>query len=226
LLLPVLRTRGHYAALITIAFGVLFKTFLEVNDTLGGPQGLKLPGFSMFGWSFNDNITVMVNEAEHEISFYVAYIALALALAALAFTLVRRLEYSWVGLNLDAVRMDELAATTFGSNAARWKITAFSIGNFLAGVAGSVQAMMLGFIAPNNFTLSDSLIMISIILLGGLGSVWGVPLGAAIVLMLPEKLQVLQEYRFLLFALLVIAVLLLRPQGLIPRTQRKLRALL
>ncbi len=216
LILPILRTRGHYAALITIAFGILFKTFLEVNDALGGPQGLKLPGFTLFGWNLNDNITV----GEQELSFYVAYIALALVLAIFAFLLVRRLEHSWIGLNFDAVRMDELAATTFGINVARWKITAFSIGNFLAGLAGSVQATMLGFIAPNNFTLSDSLIMISIILLGGLGSFWGVPLGAAIVLILPEKLQVIQEYRFLLFALLVVAVLLLRPQGLVPRAQR------
>jgi ABC-type branched-subunit amino acid transport system permease subunit len=220
LLLPVLRTRGHYAALITIAFGILFKTFLEVNDTLGGPQGLKLPGLRVFGWNFNDNINI----GAHELSFYIAYIGAALLLAIVAFVLVRRLEHSWIGLNFDAVRLDELAAATFGVNAARWKITAFTMGNFLAGLAGGVQAMMLGFIAPNNFTLSDSLIMISIILLGGLGSVWGVPLGAAIVLILPEKLQVIQEYRFLLFAILVIAVLLTRPQGLIPRAARKLSA--
>jgi ABC-type branched-subunit amino acid transport system permease subunit len=220
LILPVLRTRGHYAALITIAFGILFKTFLEVNDTLGGPQGLKLPGLQLFGWHFNDNIVI----GTHELSFYLAYIAAALLLAIIAFVLVRRLEHSWIGLNFDAVRLDELAAASFGINAARWKITAFTTGNFLAGLAGGVQAMMLGFIAPNNFTLSDSLIMLSIILLGGLGSVWGVPLGAAIVLILPEKLQVIQEYRFLLFAILVIAVLLTRPQGLIPRALRKLSA--
>ncbi len=224
LILPILRTRGHYAALITIAFGILFKTFLEVNDTLGGPQGLKLPGFELFGWKFNDNIAMQINGGEHEVSFYVAYIALALLLAIFAFILVRRLEHSWIGLNFDAVRMDELAATTFGINPARWKITAFSIGNFLAGLAGSVHGMLLGFIAPNNFTFGDSLIMLSIILLGGLGSVWGVPLAAAIVLIIPEKLQAIQEYRFLLFALLVIAVLLLRPQGLIPRATRKLAA--
>jgi ABC-type branched-subunit amino acid transport system permease subunit len=80
--------------------------------------------------------------------------------------------------------------------------------------------MMLGFIAPNNFTIGDSLIMVSIVILGGLGNAWGVPLAAAIVIVLPEKLQVLQEYRFLLYAALVIVTLLVRPQGLLPRGMR------
>jgi ABC-type branched-subunit amino acid transport system permease subunit len=80
---------------------------------------------------------------------------------------------------------------------------------------------MTGFVAPNSFTFGDSLILVSIVLLGGLGNLWGVALGAAIVLVLPEKLQALQEYRFLLYAVLVIAILLLRPQGLIPRRARE-----
>jgi ABC-type branched-subunit amino acid transport system permease subunit len=87
---------------------------------------------------------------------------------------------------------------------------------------GALYAMMLGFIAPNNFTFGDSLILVSIVILGGLGNPWGVPLAAAIVLVLPEKLQIIQEYRFLLFAALVIAMLLFRPQGLLPRAQRVL----
>ncbi len=216
LLLPVLRTKGHYAALVTIAFGILFKTFLEVNDTLGGPQGLKVKGMRLAGWAFNDNIEL----GGLEISFYMNYVLLALALAAAAFALALRLERSWIGLNWDAVRLDEIAAASFGIDIARWKITAFTLGNFLAGVAGALYAMMLGFIAPNNFTFGDSLIFVSIVLLGGLGSVWGVPLAAAIVLVLPEKLQILQEYRFLLFSALVIAILLFRPQGLLPRAVR------
>lgn len=218
LTLPLLRTKGHYAALITIAFGILFRTFLEVNDVLGGPQGLKLPGFTLFGHQFNDNIEL----GESELSFYVNYVALALLLALAAFSIARRVERSWIGLSLDAVRLDETAAASFGIRAGAWKILAFTLGNFFAGVAGALFAMMLGFIAPNNFTFSDSLIMISIILLGGLGNFWGVALGAAIVLVLPEKLQIIQEYRFLLFSVLVIVVLLLRPQGLLPRAARRL----
>lgn len=217
LILPVLRTRGHYAALVTIAFGILFKTFLEVNDVLGGPQGLKVAGLDVLGWKFNDNIEM----GSLEISFYVNYVLLGLILFVLAFGVTRRLERSWMGLALDAVRLDEIAASTFGISPARWKILAFTLGNFLAGLAGAAFAMMLGFIAPNNFTFGDSLILVSIVILGGLGNPWGVPLAAAIVIILPEKFQVLQEYRFLLYAALVIVTLLVRPQGLLPRGMRQ-----
>lgn len=217
LILPILRTRGHYAALITIAFGILFKTFLEVNDTLGGPQGLKVPGMLLFGWSFNDPIRIT---DKLEASFYLNYVALAVALAAFAFVLVKRLERSWIGLNFDAVRLDETAASVFGIGVARWKILAFTLGNFLAGTAGAIYAMMTGFIAPNSFTFGDSLILVSIVILGGLGNAVGVIPAALLLLVLPEKLQVIQEYRFLLYAVLVILILLYRPDGLLPRRLR------
>jgi ABC-type branched-subunit amino acid transport system permease subunit len=118
------------------------------------------------------------------------------------------------------VRLDETAAACFGVHVARRKILAFTLGNFMAGVAGALYALMLGFIAPTNFTFGDSLIMVSIVLLGGIGNPWGAALAAAIVVVLPEKLQLIQEYRFLLFAALVILVLLYRPQGLLPRPLR------
>jgi ABC-type branched-subunit amino acid transport system permease subunit len=217
LLYPVLRTRGHYAAVITIAFALLFRTFLEVNDVLGGPQGLRVEGTELFGWPFNSNIEL----GSFEASFYLNYVLLALALVVLAFGLVRRLERSWIGLNMDAIRLDETASACFGIDLARWKITAFTVGNFLAGVAGALFGMMLGFIAPTNFTFADGLIMVSIILLGGIGNPWGVVTAAAIVIVLPEKLQIIQEYRFLLYALMVILILRFRPQGLLPRELRR-----
>jgi len=217
LIWPVLRTRGHYAALVTIAFALLFKTFLEVNDALGGPQGLKVAGMSVLGWDFNSNIEI---GEDIEISFYVNYVVAALALLVLAFTFTRRLERSWIGLNLDAIRLDETAAACFGIDIARWKITAFTAGNMLAGMAGALYGMMVGFIAPTSFTFGDSLIFVSIVLLGGIGSPWGVVVAAAIVVMLPEKLQIIQEYRFLLFAALVIMILLYRPDGIVPRRLR------
>lgn len=220
LVLPLLRTRGHYAALITIAFGILFKTFLEVNDALGGPQGLKVPGFVLFGHAFNDPIEI---DEETEWSFYLAYAGLSLVLVAAAYAFVRRLERSWLGLAFDAVRIDETAASAFGVNVAAWKIAAFSIGNFLIGVAGAAFAMMTGFVAPTSFTFGDSLILVSIVILGGLGSALGLIPAALIVVVLPEKLQAIQEYRFLLFALLVIVILLVRPGGLVPRAMRDYR---
>jgi ABC-type branched-subunit amino acid transport system permease subunit len=216
LILPVLRTHGHYAALVTIAFSILFRVFLEVNDTLGGPQGMKVQGMEILGWKLNDSLQF----GEIEISFYVNYVLLALAMAAVAFMLVRRLERSWIGLNLDAVRLDETASAAFGIDVARWKITAFTLGNFLTGLAGAVYAMMTGFVAPNAFTFGDSLILVSIVILGGLGNPWGLTVATAIVLILPEKLQFIQEYRLLLYAALVILILLFRPGGLMPRQVR------
>ena len=216
LILPVLRTYGHYAALITIAFGILFRVFLEVNDTLGGPQGMKVPGMEILGWKLNDGLQF----GDIELSFYVNYVLLALAMAAVAFMLVRRLERSWIGLALDAVRLDETACAAFGIDVARWKIAAFTLGNFLGGLAGSVYAMMTGFVAPNSFTFGDSLILVSIVILGGIGNPWGLTVATAIVLMLPEKLQFIQEYRLLLYAALVILILLFRPEGLMPRQVR------
>ena len=216
LILPVLRTYGHYAALVTIAFGILFRVFLEVNDTLGGPQGMKVQGMEIFGWKLNDGLAF----GDIELSFYANYVLVALALAAVAFMLVRRIERSWIGLALDAVRLDETACAAFGIDVARWKITAFTLGNFLVGLAGSVYAMMTGFVAPNSFTFGDSLILVSIVILGGIGNPWGLTVAAAIVLMLPEKLQFIQEYRLLLYAALVILILLFRPGGLMPRQVR------
>ena len=217
LLLPVLRTRGHYAAVVTIAFALLLKTFLEVNDVLGGPQGMQVPGMKLLGWSFNDNITI----GRLSLSFYMSYFFVSLLLLVAAFILVRRLERSWVGLNLDALRLDETAARCFGLNVARWKIIAFLLGNFLIGIAGALFGMVGGFVAPNNYTFADSLILVSILLLGGIGNPWGLIVATLIVVVVPEKLQTIQEYRFLLYASLVIAVLLFRPEGLLPRPVRR-----
>jgi ABC-type branched-subunit amino acid transport system permease subunit len=216
LILPVLRTRGHYAALVTIAFGILFKTFLEVNDTLGGPQGIQVKSIALFGFDLNSPIAIGPFTA----SFYFSYLLLALALLVVSFAFVRRLERSWIGLSMDAIRLDETAAACYGLDVARWKVLAFTLGNFLAGCAGALYGHVLGFIAPNNFTFADSLVLVSIVLLGGIGNIWGVIVAAAFVVILPEKLQMIQEYRFVLYAALVILILLFRPAGLLPRPLR------
>jgi ABC-type branched-subunit amino acid transport system permease subunit len=217
LILPVLRTRGHYAALVTIAFGILFKTFLEVNDALGGPQGMQVKPIMLFGWNVGRTLRV----GDFSASFYFNYLLLALALLAICFALVRRLERSWIGLSLDAIRLDEIASACYGLAVARWKVFAFTLGNFLAGCAGALYGHVLGFIAPNNFTFADSLVLVSIVLLGGIGNVWGVTVAAAFVVILPEKLQIIQEYRLALYAGLVILILLFRPEGLLPRPLRE-----
>ncbi|MEY4416430.1 MAG: hypothetical protein RIQ53_3723 [Pseudomonadota bacterium] len=217
LLLPVLRTRGHYAALVTIAFGTLFRSFLEVNDTLGGPQGMRVPPMTLFGLDLSQGL----EHGDLAISFYANYALLFFVLAVGVFILTRRLERSWIGLNLDAVRIDETAAATFGIDIVRWKITAFVLGNFLIGLSGACFALMTGFVAPTNFTFADSLVLLSIIVLGGIGNLWAILPAAAIVFLLPEKLQAIQEYRFLLYALAVMLILLFRADGLFPRGLRR-----
>lgn len=217
LVLPVLRTSGHYAALVTIAFALLFKTFLEVNDTLGGPQGLPVEGMSMLGHVFNDNVEF----GAVEFSFYANYLVVAMVLLIAMFAMTKRLERSWVGLNMDAIRLDEVASACFGLNIVRWKIVAFMLGNLVIGLSGALYGMVLGYIAPTNFSFGDSLILLSIVLLSGIGNPWGLVVGTLIVVVLPEKLQIIQEYRFLLYSTVVILMLLFRPEGLIPR---KLRA--
>ncbi|MGV6875812.1 branched-chain amino acid ABC transporter permease [Pseudochelatococcus sp. B33] len=219
LILPVLRTRGHYAALITIAFGLLFRSFLEVNHTLGGPQGLKVEGAAIAGYSLFDGIET----GSFQASFYLNYVLFALVVFTIFFVLARNLEKSWIGVNFDAVREDPIGASVFGINVAYWRIMAFVIGNFVIGIAGAIFAMMQNFIAPSNFTFSDSLIMLSIIVLGGLGNLWAVLPAAILVLVIPEKLQEIGEFRILVFAVLVVLVLRFRPGGLFPRALRQFR---
>ncbi len=216
LLPPMLRTHGHYSAVITIAFNLLFMTFLEVNSLVGGTQGLPVHGLSLFGFSFNENW----NFAGVKFPFYFNYFVVTFILAILAFVFVRRLERSWIGLNFDSIRLDETSSVCFGINIRLWKSVAFMAGNFIMGVAGAVYAQMLGYIAPSNFTFGDSLILVTIIILGGLGSIWGTVLAAAVVIILPEKLQAIQEYRFFIFAIIVVLVLRFRPSGLLPRAAR------
>jgi ABC-type branched-subunit amino acid transport system permease subunit len=217
LVVPVVRTRGHYAAVVTIAFSVLFKTFLEVNDTLGGPQGLSVAPLTLFGGSFGEGPEFLGIAG----SFYLNYALAAFAVLALTFVMVRRLERSWIGLTLDAVRLDETASACYGIGIRRAKILAFVAGNLVIGTAGALYGSMLGYIAPTSFTFSDSLILVAIVLLGGMGSPWGTVFAAAIVVILPEKLQAIQEYRFLLFSVVVMAILLFRPEGLLPRAVRR-----
>jgi ABC-type branched-subunit amino acid transport system permease subunit len=220
LILPVLRTKGHYAALITIAFGILFRTFLEVNEHLGGPQGLKVQSLKIFGWDLGQSLEI----GSFEASTYFNYAALALVLFGACVILARNLDRSWVGINLDVIRVDETAAASFGIDVARWRILAFLLGNFLIAVAGALYAMMSGLVAPNNFTFADSLLMISIIILAGVGNTYGVIPAAVIALVIPEKLQALGEYRLFIFAILVVLILRFRPQGLFPRTMREFRS--
>ncbi|MDR2787463.1 MAG: branched-chain amino acid ABC transporter permease [Candidatus Accumulibacter sp.] len=217
LLFPVLRTSGHYSALVTMAFALLLKVFLEVSEWLGGPQGLALPSLKFLGIDFAEDLVIMGNEY----SFYVKYDLACLLLLIMTFTFAQRIERSWMGLAMDAVRIDETAAACFGISVTRWKITAFTMGNFVIGVAGALYSMMLSYINPSNFTFSDSLLFLSILLLGGIGSLWGVIAATAFMVVIPEKFQIIQEYRYLIYSAMVLMMIVFRPSGLLPRKPRR-----
>ena len=216
LLLPVLRTSGHYAALVTMAFALLFRVFLEVCPWFGGPQGIPVDGLNILGFSFMDDLHI----GAMEFSFYAKYDLFALLMLCLTFAFIRRLERSWFGLSMDAVRGDEVASACFGVSIARWKITAFTLGNFICGVAGAFYAMMLAYISPANFSFADSLLFLSILLLGGIGNSWGVLVATTFVVALPEKFQVIQDYRYLIYSSIVLLMIIFRPAGLLPRRVR------
>lgn len=216
LLLPVLRTSGHYSALVTLAFSLLFRVFLDVNDSLGGAQGVDVGPFSLFGYEFGSDVSL----GSVDVSFYFPYVLVCLALACAVFFVTRRIERSWIGLCLDSVRIDEVSSGCFGINIVRWKIVAFTIGNFMMGLAGALYAMILAYISPANFSFGDSLMFLSILLLGGIGNLWGTVIATAIVVVLPEKFQVIQEYRFLIYATLVLLMIVYRPVGILPRKTR------
>ena len=151
---------------------------------MGGPQGMQVKGRELLSAGRSTTIST---SGRSRLSFYMNYFIVSLALLVAAFVLVRRLERSWIGLNLDALRLDETAASCFGLDIARWKITAFLIGNFLIGIAGALFGMVGGFVAPNNYTFADSLILVSILLLGGIGNPWGLMVATFIVVVVPGE---------------------------------------
>ncbi len=187
LFIPIFRTRGQYFALITLAFGYMFVLSLNNLEFVGGPQGLKnIPPINIFGYNFQ--------KAPFGTHFYVNYYYLALILLLIALFIFGRLYNSWIGLTLNYIRDDEPAAKGCGVSTNIWKLMTLLIGNFFMGVGGAFYAHMIGFISPPNFTLTISLLIISIVLLGGSDNILGVLVGAFILVLVPEKLRVITEY--------------------------------
>lgn len=223
LFIPVLKTKGHYLALVTIAFQFMVVILVENVEFTGGPQGLKnIPYLTFFGYSFNDAI---------ELGFitlhkYSNYYYLVLALAAIVALVCQRIYKSWVGVTTATIRDDEVAARTNGVRINFWKVVIFVLGNCFIGLAGAFFAHLIGFISPPNFVFDRSLVMVSIVILGGMDNVVGIILGSILLVTLPEKLRVIQEYRFLIYGLLLIIMLIFKPKGLIPFLPRDYKDLL
>lgn len=218
LFVPILKTRGHYLALVTIAFGFVFNILMNNLEFTGGPQGIKnIPTLRLVGYAFTSAPTLLGVRLPAHANFYFA----ALAMAALVTWLAWRLQNSWVGLRFNTVRDDEIAARCSGVWVAREKLVAFSLGNVFIGLGGAFYAVMVGFVSPPDFDFGYSLVMLSIIILGGLDSIPGIVLGAALLIPLPERFRFLHDYRLLLYGLAIILMLLFRPRGLWPARVRR-----
>src|SRR3990172_4431487 len=220
LFVPILKTRGHYLALVTIAFVFIFNILMNNLEFTGGPQGIKnIPTLRILGSAFTTKPVVLGVELPAHANFYYA----ALATAWLATLILRRLHDAWLGLALNTLRDDEIAARCVGVSITRGKLLAFSIGNFFIGLGGALYAVMVGFVSPPDFDFGYSLVMLSVIIIGGVDSIPGVVLGACLLVPLPERFRFLHEYRLLLYCVVIVVMLLYRPQGLWPAKVRRYR---
>ncbi len=187
---PSLRLKGDYLAIVTLGFGEIIRVILQNIQAVGGPSGLKgIPPYTNFFWTY--------------------------AWAAIAIYTVLGLVHSTYGRGFLAVHDDEVAASAVGINTTRYKVTAFVVGSFFAGVAGGLYAHLKSFISPAGFDFMKSFDIVVMVILGGMGNTPGVVIAAVLLTLLPEVLRPVAGYRMILYALLIIVIMLTRPQGLL-----------
>ncbi len=228
---PVLKLRGDYLAIVTLGFGEIIRVFLNnlehpVNIT-NGPRGLdRIDSMNLFGLDFGKALKI----GDFSIASVSMYYYLFLTLVVISVVVCHRLETSRIGRAWMAIREDEIAAKAMGINTRNMKLLAFAMGASFGGVSGSMFASFQGFVSPESFSLMESVMIVAMIVLGGLGHIPGVILGALALSALPEVLRYvagpLQEMtggrldaailRQLLIASAMIIVMLLRPRGLWP----------
>ena len=228
---PTLRLRGDYLAIVTLGFGEIIRVFMNnldhpVNIT-NGPKGLgQIDALSFFGLSLGKKVEVF----GFQLASVSLYYYLFLALVVVSVIISHRLQLSRVGRAWMAIREDEIAAKAMGINTRNLKLLAFGMGATFGGVSGAMFASFQGFISPESFSLMESVMIVAMVVLGGIGHLPGVILGAVALSALPEVLRYvagpLQNMtggrldasilRQLLIALAMIIVMLLRPRGLWP----------
>jgi branched-chain amino acid transport system permease protein len=209
--LPTLRLKEDYLAIVTLGFGVIVDlVFLNLEIT-GGPDGLPgIPSPSFFGLSF------------HPAGRYLILVAVAVLLVVV-FT--HRLVNSYHGRALRAIRDHEVTAQVMGINTPAYKIIIFTLAAALAGLSGSLYAHYITFINPESFGLHTSILILTMAVLGGMGSIAGSVLGAVILTALPEILREFQSYQDLLYGALLVGLLILRPEGILGRGKLSLKFL-
>jgi branched-chain amino acid transport system permease protein len=210
---PVLRLRGDYLAIVTLGFGEIIRLILENwSEFSKGPSGISniaRPG--LFGVELTLDGAII----------YLYYLMIIFMIVTIF--IVNRLQDSRLGRAWIALREDEIACQAMGIDKRKTKLVAFSLGAFWAGIIGVVFAAKTTFINPASFTFLESAIILSIVVLGGMGSIVGVIFGALILILLPEYLRALSEYRMLAFGAILVAMMVFRPQGLISNIRRTYR---
>ena len=235
---PTLKLRGDYLAIVTLGFGEIIRIFLNnlsrpVNIT-NGPQGITgIDPFSIGSFSFSKYQTFLGIEFSGPIKYY--YLLLAFTIAVIIVNI--RLQNSRIGRAWEAIREDETAARSMGIDTTHFKLLAFAMGASFGGLAGGMFSAMQAFISPESFVLVESIMVVSMVVLGGMGNIWGVIVGALLLSFVPEILRwtvtPLQEalfgrmliepevIRMLLFGLALVLIMLFRPAGLLPSAVRK-----
>jgi branched-chain amino acid transport system permease protein len=234
---PTLRLRGDYLAIVTLGFGEIIRVFLNnlnapVNIT-NGPQGINLIDpikFGQFSLAKTHEIAGIQFASVH--AYYYLFLALTLAIVFVSI----RLQDSRIGRAWAAIREDEVAAAAMGIDTRNVKLLAFAMGATFGGVSGGLFAGFQQFVSPESFNLLESIMILCMVVLGGMGHIPGVILGAVLLVILPEALRYagnLQEallhrvvvdpanLRMLLFGVALVAVMLFRPAGLLPSPQRR-----
>lgn len=187
--LPSLRLKGDYLAIVTLGFGEIIRIIFLNIEAVGGARGLPaIPRFSNFFWVY--------------------------LWVAITFLFLLRLIKSSYGRAILSVRENEIAAESMGINIAHYKVVAFVVSSFFAGVAGGLFAHYQGFIDPNSFNFNRSVEVVIMVVIGGMGSLSGAVLGGVIVSLLPEVLRVFNEFRMVIFPLILIVSMLVRPMGI------------
>ncbi|KEI70464.1 high-affinity branched-chain amino acid ABC transporter permease LivM [Endozoicomonas elysicola] len=223
---PVLRLRGDYLAIVTLGFGEIIRILLNNWTSItGGPNGIsQIPKPTLFGLEFTRRAKEEGNIPFHEF-FGIDYSSgykviflyiLALLLVLVTLYIINRLLRMPIGRAWEALREDDIACRSLGLNPTAIKLSAFTIGAAFAGFAGTFFAARQGFISPESFTFIESAIILAIVVLGGMGSQMGVILAAIIMTVLPEFAREFQEYRMLMFGLMMVLMMIWRPEGLMP----------
>jgi branched-chain amino acid transport system permease protein len=222
---PTLRVSGDYLAIVTLAFGEIFRIAMINLDGEAGPDithgsnGIPaIPDLNLFGFDFGDP-HVLLGIPLGRFSNYYFLLLVLIALVILVFV---RLNNSRIGRGWVAIREDEKAAEAMGVNVFGLKLFAFASGAFLAGVAGAVKAHQDISVTPDQFVFLESAFLLAAVVLGGMGTVLGVLVGATLLKLLPEKLRFVSDFRLMIFALLLIVMMRFRPEGMIPSQRRQL----